>query len=105
MNLIDGDIGKAQEFLKSQLSGNVHARAELGAKMKMDETLAEVRADQIINNQEALSQIEDLDFASEISKFRQSQTLVESSLIAMQYYQNTTNSTMRSLLSNIDVQA
>lgn len=104
LNVIDGNAAEAQSVMKEQLSTAVQARAKTGIDARTNEVLSEVRQEQMIQQHASLSQIQDLDFAAGVSELQRSQTLVQSSLLALQYYNQNAGSSLSSLLGGINIQ-
>ncbi|GMV26103.1 MAG: hypothetical protein AMXMBFR58_21340 [Phycisphaerae bacterium] len=84
LNLRTGDLEKAQEAIKSAISGVASTRGAIGARSKDVESTIRVSASEIENLTSARSQIVDADYAVEISNLVRAQTLQQASLYMMQ---------------------
>ncbi len=104
-NLINGDTAGAQDLAKQVLSSLSFSRASIGAQQRGNEALDAVREDQIINNIDALSSIQDTDFAEEVSNLIKNQNLAKASLFVVAFDQQQTSNALQTLLRTIDVNA
>lgn len=102
-NLVDGDLAQADAAVNSAVTAVASKRAALGAeeryKLDVDERL---REDKTVILTEALSQIEDTDFAAEVAEFTQAQVLKQGSLAAMAYAQQNLADHTKTLLESLD---
>lgn len=101
-NVINGDIAAAQAMVRDRLTESVHRQAKDGAAARTREKMSELRDDQIINQQQALSEVRDLDFVTGVRDLHRARILAESHLLVMQQHFATQKSSMGSLLAGID---
>jgi flagellin len=88
-SLLAGDAGAA-EFVEEQSQSVTSQRAALAAHERTHlEVFEQLYQDQIVITSEALSQIEDTDFAVETANLAQSQVLSQSSMAALAYSNRT----------------
>lgn len=84
-NVIDGNIAAAADLVEGKLEAISSSRAAAGAYLKNDDIFEQLRSDQIVISKEALSHIEDTDFAQETSRLVEGQILSEASIQALAY--------------------
>ncbi|MEZ6242492.1 MAG: flagellin [Phycisphaerales bacterium] len=83
LNLIDGDLEKAQEVVKAASEGNAKERAALGQSMKENERRQRLAGAELENLTGAISSIQDADYAREISELMRAQVLEQTSIAAI----------------------
>lgn len=86
-NLVDGDLEGAQEFVEGFLDGIVGTRAGIGRQMQENESRLRVLQDEYIHTTDALSGIEDADYASEASALVRGQVLQQVAIKTQQIAQ------------------
>ena len=87
-NVVDGDVAAAALLVDGKLNALSRQRAATGAYDRNHfEVFERLREDQIAITAEALSQIEDTDFASESAEFVQGRILSDASMIALAFSQ------------------
>jgi flagellin len=75
LDLSSGDLETAQRVVKDSLSSIATARAEAGAGVKGVDAQIRSLQEELINLTEAQSEVEDVDYASEVSEFVRRQVL------------------------------
>ncbi len=101
-NVINGDISAATELVEGQLGGLSHSRAAAGAYQKTQTLFEQMRKDQIAISTEALSQIEDADFAQETSNLVQGQILSKASINALTFANRESLEQIQALLEGLE---
>ncbi|MBX3388334.1 MAG: flagellin [Phycisphaeraceae bacterium] len=84
LNLVDGDLEKAQQVIDGAIGQNSADRAAIGAKTKELESQERLLQQQIEGVSGAKSQIEDTDYASEVSNLVKNQVLQQAAAFVMQ---------------------
>lgn len=102
-DVLNGDISAAAELVDAKLSSLSRARAAEGAYEKYQiDVFDQLREDQIVITTEALSQLEDTDFAEEASNLVSGQILTEATLAAMAFSRREQIQLMEILLKGIN---
>ncbi len=102
-NVIDGDVAAAALLVDGKLSALSSQRAAIGAYERTHfEVFEKLREDQIAITTEALSQIEDTDFAAEAAELVQGRILSEASMIALAYSNRELTEQMEEILEGLD---
>jgi len=98
LNLIDGDLEKAQEIAKSALAGSSGLRAAYGARSKsIDNEIDELQI-RFENISAARSKIEDTDYASETANLVRAQVLQSAAQYTVQIAQQQNSDLIMKLL-------
>ncbi|MGH7242253.1 MAG: flagellin [Phycisphaerales bacterium] len=84
LNMVNGDLEKAQTVIDSAIDQNSTERATIGAQAKSLESDERLIQQQIEGVNGAKSQLEDTDFASEISSMVKNQVLQQASAFMIQ---------------------
>lgn len=84
LNMVNGDLEKAQSVIDGAINQNGSDRASVGAKAKDLESQERLLQQQIEGVTGAKSQIEDTDFASEVSNLVKNQVLQQAAAFMMQ---------------------
>jgi flagellin len=84
LNMIDGDLEKAQKAIDGAIGQNSSERASIGAKAKDLESEERLLQLQIEGVSGAKGQIEDTDYASEVSNLVKNQVLQQAAAFMMQ---------------------
>lgn len=101
-NVVDGDIEFAATLVESKTSSLNRTRAALAAYERTQlDTFDRIREDQIVITTEALSQVEDADFAQESANFVQGQILSRAAAEALTFSTNELKEQLESLLDGI----
>jgi len=101
-SVIDGDIAVATELVDGKLIHLSRSRAAAGAYERTEEIFQQLREDQIVINTEALSEIEDADFAAETSNLVQGQILSEASITALAFANRESLEQIEELLDGLE---
>jgi flagellin len=98
LNLVDGDLGAAQQVVDAAVSSVSTGRAAIGNEMKsMDAEKNQLLVEQE-NTESARSQIEDTDYAQETSKLVRAEVLRQAALYVMQLAQKQLADTVLKLI-------
>ncbi|MFO0859405.1 MAG: flagellin [Phycisphaerales bacterium] len=84
LNLVNGDLAKAQEVIDGAIGQNSAERAAVGSKTKELESGERLLMEQIESVSGAKSQIEDTDYAKEVSSLVRGQVLQQAAAFMMQ---------------------
>ncbi|MBS0187990.1 MAG: flagellin [Planctomycetes bacterium] len=84
LNLVNGDLAKAQEVIDGAIGQNSAERAAVGSKAKELESGERLLLEQIESVSGAKSQIEDTDYAKEVSSLVRGQVLQQAAAFMMQ---------------------
>lgn len=84
LNMVNGDLEKAQQAIDSAIGQNSSERASIGAKAKDLESQERLLQQQIEGVTGAKSEIEDTDYASEVSNLVKNQVLQQAAAFMMQ---------------------
>jgi len=84
LNMVNGDLEEAQKVIDSAIGQNGSERASIGAKAKDLESQERLLQQQIEGVSGAKSQIEDTDYATEVSSLVKNQVLQQAAAFMMQ---------------------
>ncbi|MBX3379850.1 MAG: flagellin [Phycisphaeraceae bacterium] len=84
LNMVSGDLEEAQKVIDGAIGQNSSERASIGAKAKSLESEERLLQQQIEGVSGAKSQIEDTDYASEVSNLVKNQVLQQAAAFMMQ---------------------
>ena len=101
-NLVDGDTALAAEVVEVSASDTLGQQAAVAASQRGLEIDRQLTQDQIVITTEALSQIEDADFAEETANLAVAQTLAQAAAVAQVYSQQSHSNLIGELLDRID---
>ena len=87
LNLIDGDLSKSQTLVKDLTNSYAQQRADLGARAQQIDSEIEQANTEYINLTDAQSQIEDTDYAKEVSALVRAQVLQQAAAFAIRLSQ------------------
>ncbi|MEQ8837532.1 MAG: flagellin, partial [Lacipirellulaceae bacterium] len=105
-NVVDGDIEFAATLVESKTSSLNRTRAAIAAYERTQlDTFDRIRENQIVITTEALSQIEDADFAQESANFVQGQILSRAAAEALTFSTNELREQLESLLDGIEIKS
>lgn len=104
-NVVDGDISAATELIDAKISAISTARAASGAYERTNDALDRLREDQIVITAQTLSQIEDANFAEEVTNLVQGQILSEAAIAALAFSTRGQAELLDMLLEGLDEEA
>lgn len=99
LDLSSGDLETAQRVVKGSLSSIATARAEAGAGVRAVDSQIRSLQEELINISEAQSEIEDVDYASEVSELVRRQVLTAAADFVMKMTLDMRKQGVMSLLS------
>lgn len=102
LNLIDGDLGLAQELTRGAVKSNASTRAGIGAMQKnfYDSQINQLSRE-LEGLEDARSKIRDTDFAKEAGELVRSQVLQAAALKVIEVFQKTAAKTVMGLLGSV----
>lgn len=102
LNLIDGDLGLAQELTRGAVKSNASTRAGIGAMQKnfYDSQINQLSRE-LEGLEDARSKIRDTDFAKEAGELVRSQVLQAAALKVIEVFQKTAAKTVLGLLGSV----
>jgi flagellin len=101
LNLLTGDLEKAQNMAKGVGQSVAQSRAMLGARANQIDAELQVAENEYINLTDAQSKIEDTDYAKEVSALVRAQVLQQAAAFAIRLAQNSPQNAL-SLLKPLD---
>jgi flagellin len=101
LNLLTGDLEKAQNMAKGVGQSVAQSRAMLGARANQIDAELQVAENEYINLTDAQSKIEDTDYAKEVSALMRAQVLQQAAAFAIRLAQNSPQNAL-SLLKPLD---
>ncbi|MEN0021361.1 MAG: flagellin [Planctomycetota bacterium] len=105
LNLVDGDLEKAQKVIDAAIASNSAQRGRLGTQVREEESEIRLMQNELINTQDALSTIIDTDYAKETSELVRAQVQEQAALRMVQVSRQDADKVLQLLDGVIDPNA